>query len=81
MPYACLPACLRAHGVIRDKQDVVYCPECQTPCLEDDKECFAICSRETCNMSGGFCTQCLDSYHPGRECLNPEARLELLSKV
>jgi hypothetical protein len=55
-------------------QDVVYCPRCETVCIEDKDHC-AQCAK--CLYV--FCSFCQDSWHPGSECLDPhEVRQWLL---
>jgi len=54
--------------------DVVYCPACNTPCIEDSKH-FAMCS--SCDFA--FCALCYDPWHPGEKCMDAEAKLRVLN--
>ncbi|GIM10438.1 hypothetical protein Vretimale_13990 [Volvox reticuliferus] len=56
-------------------EDLVYCPRCREPCLEDKDHC-TLCPG--CFFS--FCALCEESWHPGSTCLDPEARLALLEE-
>mmetsp|Transcript_34519 Transcript_34519/g.89657 ORF Transcript_34519/g.89657 Transcript_34519/m.89657 type:complete len:322 (+) Transcript_34519:3-968(+) len=55
--------------------DLVYCPRCKAGCLEDGDHC-AQCPE--CMYV--FCGMCSDGWHPGRACLNTEARMAVLKK-
>ncbi|XP_047069314.1 E3 ubiquitin-protein ligase RNF14-like [Lolium rigidum] len=55
--------------------DLVYCPRCETACLED--ECNdAVCP--SCLFS--FCTLCTNHRHVGKECMTAEERIRMLEE-
>lgn len=55
--------------------DVVYCPRCKGPVISSEDD-FGQC--EKCMFA--FCTLCNDKWHPGRKCMDAEARLEIINK-
>jgi E3 ubiquitin-protein ligase RNF14 len=51
--------------------DVVYCPKCVIACVEDEDN-TAQCPQ--CSFT--FCGFCKELWHPGKQCLTPEQKLQ-----
>ncbi|KAL2650936.1 hypothetical protein R1flu_019064 [Riccia fluitans] len=55
--------------------DIVYCPRCETVCIEEE-DSFVQCTK--CLYT--FCSLCRQSWHVGQECMSSESRLRVLQE-